>query len=194
MSRSAPLSGTIGGRHQSFPTAAHDHSGKTRLGRSVRGAAGALAVVTALLLLTDGALAQAQTLTNVGILRCTLKPSVRLLAGSRQRMACVFVSNRTDRPERYSGRITRIGLDVGFTAGGVMSWTVLVRTRGLRPGALAGTYFGASADFSLGVGLGAKVLVGGSRRATVLQPLAVVGQVGINLAAGVAGLRLQFLN
>jgi hypothetical protein len=75
-----------------------------------------------------------------------------------------------------------------------MSWIVLARTRGVRRGALAGHYVGASGDVSLGVGGGAKVLVGGSRRATVLQPVAVVAQVGINLALGVAGLELRFLS
>jgi hypothetical protein len=36
------------------------------------------------------------------------------------------------------------------------------------------------------------VLVGGSRRTISLQPLSVSGQVGINLAVGVAGLTLRF--
>jgi hypothetical protein len=42
------------------------------------------------------------------------------------------------------------------------------------------------------VGVGANALVGGSRRSTVLQPISVVGQVGVNLALGVAGLTLRF--
>jgi hypothetical protein len=44
---------------------------------------------------------------------------------------------------------------------------------------------------SLGLGLGANVLVGGSHRTISLQPLSVEGQLGINLALGVAGLTLQ---
>jgi Protein of unknown function (DUF992) len=35
-------------------------------------------------------------------------------------------------------------------------------------------------------------LVGGSRRSTVLQPVSLIGQVGVNLALGVAGLTLRF--
>jgi hypothetical protein len=61
----------------------------------------------------------------------------------------------------------------------------------LAPRALAGTYAGASGDVSLGLGVGANALVGGSNRTVSLQPLSVEGQVGVNLALGVAGLRLQ---
>ncbi len=38
---------------------------------------------------------------------------------------------------------------------------------------------------------GAKVLIGGSRRTITLQPLSVEGQIGINLALGVANLTLR---
>lgn len=38
---------------------------------------------------------------------------------------------------------------------------------------------------------GAKLLVGGSHRTISLQPLALQGQTGVNLALGVAGLRLR---
>jgi hypothetical protein len=56
---------------------------------------------------------------------------------------------------------------------------------------LRGTYVGASGNASFGLGLGANVLVGGSHRTISLQPLSVEGQVGINLALGVARLTLR---
>jgi hypothetical protein len=56
--------------------------------------------------------------------------------------------------------------------------------------ALRGTNVGAGGNASLGLGLGANVLVGGSHRTISQQPLSVEGQVGINLALGVAGLTL----
>jgi hypothetical protein len=58
-------------------------------------------------------------------------------------------------------------------------------------GALAGNYAGASAEATVGAGLGANVLVGGSNRTVALQPISVQGQAGLNLAVGVAGLELQ---
>ncbi len=56
---------------------------------------------------------------------------------------------------------------------------------------LAGDYVGATGEATIAVGLGANVLVGGSNRQVALQPLSVSGQVGLNLAVGVADLRLR---
>jgi hypothetical protein len=64
-------------------------------------------------------------------------------------------------------------------------------TRQLSPTALAGTYVGASASATAGVGAGANVLVGGSNNTISLQPLSLQGQVGLGVAAGVAGMELR---
>ena len=72
-----------------------------------------------------------------------------------------------------------------------MAWAVIAPTSGVAHGALAGKYFGASADASFGLGAGAKVLVGGSYRTITLQPVSVEGQVGVNLALGVTGFTLR---
>jgi hypothetical protein len=151
---------------------------------------GVMAIAVAVLL--EISPAQAQSRTEVGRLLCRMGPSVGVIIGSRQRLACRFTPSGGGRAENYSGTITRFGLDVGFTAGGVMSWTVLARKRGIGRGQLAGRYVGASGDVSLGVGAGANALIGGSRRSVMLQPVSFVSQVGVNLAVGVAGLTLRF--
>jgi hypothetical protein len=153
---------------------------------------GALAAI-AMLLLGPMPEANAQQRTQAGTLTCRLAPSVGLIVGSRQRMDCRFTTNRGNRVERYSGAVTRFGLDLGITAGGTMVWGVLSTGPGPRRGALAGTYVGASADIAFGLGVGANALVGGSNRSIVLQPLSVSGQVGVNLALGVAGLTLRYV-
>lgn len=135
--------------------------------------------------------AAAQSGTKVGFLSCKMSPSIGLIVGSHQRIHCRFTPDVGGDPEVYSGSITRIGLDVGFRAGGVMGWAVFAPTSGLPHGALRGNYVGASGDASLGVGAGGKLLVGGSHRTISLQPLALQGQVGVNLALGVAGLALR---
>jgi hypothetical protein len=138
---------------------------------------------------------QAQSTTQTGRLTCRVAPSIGALVGSRRRISCKYMTKRKgEGVETYSGTITRFGFDVGFTAGGIMTWTVLARTRGHRRGALAGHYVGVSGEISLGPGVGAKALVGGSRRTTVLQPVSVVGKIGANLALGVTGLTLRFEN
>ena len=72
-----------------------------------------------------------------------------------------------------------------------MVWAVFSEFVGPRPGSLAGDYIGATGEATVAVGLGANVLMGGSNRQVALQPLSISGQVGLNLAVGVAELRLR---
>jgi hypothetical protein len=145
----------------------------------------ALAVVCA-----SPAAAQAPQGTSVGVLTCKMAPSIGLIFGSRQRMACRFAPNGPYPPEAYVGVMNTIGLDVGITAGGAMAWGVFAPTAGPMRGGLAGTYVGASGAIGVGVGVGANLLFGGTGRSIVLQPLSVEGSVGINLSLGVSGLTL----
>jgi hypothetical protein len=147
--------------------------------------------VAAGLVLFSAMPASAQNGTKAGLLSCNMSPTIGLIVGSHQRIHCRFTPDAGGRPESYSGSITRVGLDVGFRAGGTMAWAVFAPTSGLHHGALRGNYVGASGDASFGLGAGAKLLVGGSHRTISLQPLALQGQVGVNLALGVAGLRLR---
>jgi len=135
--------------------------------------------------------AQAPVRTQVGVLRCQLAPTVGLIVGSRQRMRCQFRPSGPGPIENYAGVITRLGLDVGISAGGRLAWGVIARSGRYTRRALAGTYVGASGDIALGLGVGANALVGGSNRSIALQPLSVEGSVGVNLALGVAGLTLR---
>ena len=141
--------------------------------------------------LTMPAFAQQAGGTKVGVLTCKASASLGLIVGSRQSVRCSFSPDSGGKPENYVGHIGRLGLDLGVRGGGVMVWTVVAPTNGYHHGALAGHYVGANADASLGLGAGAKVLVGGSHRTISLQPLSVSGQVGVNLALGVAGLTLR---
>jgi hypothetical protein len=135
--------------------------------------------------------AQTPPTTSAGVLTCKLAPSIGLIIGSRQRMACRFAPNGPYPPENYVGVMGTIGLDIGITAGGVMAWGVLAPTAGPMRGKLAGTYVGASGAVGVGVGVGANVLFGGSNRSIALQPLSVEGSVGINLSLGVSSLTLS---
>ncbi|THD61914.1 MAG: DUF992 domain-containing protein [Bradyrhizobium sp.] len=128
--------------------------------------------------------------TSVGSLTCRMAPSIGLIFGSQQRMACQFQPNGPYPPEAYIGVMNTIGLDIGITAGGALAWGVLAPTAGPMYGGLAGTYVGASGSVSAGVGVGANLLFGGTGRSIALQPLSVEGSVGVNLSVGVSGLTL----
>jgi len=60
------------------------------------------------------AVAQQPPGANVGTLTCKMAPSIGLIFGSRQRMACRFAPNGPNPPEAYVGVMGTIGLDVGI--------------------------------------------------------------------------------
>jgi hypothetical protein len=130
----------------------------------------------------------AQARVRAGMLTCTVAPGVGLVIGSQKNVNCNFRSVQGWQ-ESYSGRITRIGLDVGFTEGGTIAWAVYAPAEGGR-GALAGGYGGATGEATIGGGLGANVLLGGFQRSIALQPVSVGAQQGLNAAVGIGGLEL----
>ena len=144
-----------------------------------------------LAVLFGAATAQARPPFRVGGLTCSTGPRVGLVLGSRQDMRCVFVASATGQQYVYTGTIRRLGVDIGVTRGGTLFWAVFARNSQIGRGTLRGSYVGASGNVAVGLGLGAKVLIGGSRRTITLQPLSVEGQIGINLALGVANLTLR---
>ena len=127
---------------------------------------------------------------RVGTLRCDVAGSTAFIFGSTRAIACDFV-NVNGKRERYTGEISRYGVDLGFTQAAVMLWAVVAPTTDLQPGVLAGTFVGASGAATVGIGAGVNVLVGGSNRSIGLQPLSIEGNTGLNIALGVAELRLQ---
>lgn len=135
------------------------------------------------------AMAQAER-TKVGTLTCDISAGIGIIIASKKDVSCMFTPSRPGPREVYVGSISKFGLDLGATTGGEMIWAVYAPSN-RRFGALAGHYVGATAEATVGAGVGANVLVGGSNRTVTLQPLSVQGQTGLNVAAGVAGLSLR---
>lgn len=134
--------------------------------------------------------AQAPERTKAGTLTCDISAGIGLIITSKKDVTCMFTPSAPGPREVYVGSISKFGLDIGATAGGEMVWAVYApSTR--KFGALAGHYGGASGEATVGAGVGANVLVGGSNQTVTLQPLSVQGQVGLNLAVGVSGLDLR---
>lgn len=157
---------------------------------SIIGNGGRLLGLLAMAALGAPQTAAADPAIKVGVLNCSVSNGAGFIIGSSRRLECVFQSG--GRRETYFGHINKFGLDIGATSTGVISWGVFAPTDGsVGPGALAGSYGGVSGEATVGVGLGANVLVGGSKRSIALQPLSVGAQQGLNLAIGVAALTLE---
>jgi hypothetical protein len=132
---------------------------------------------------------EAQQAPPGGQLKCHVDSGMGFIVGSSRSVDCVFTPTG-GMPEHYTGRINKIGLDLGWEKGGMLVWAVLSPGLTKGPGALAGNYVGATAEVAAGVGAGANALVGGNK--VVLNPLSVSGDIGINLAAGIADLDLVY--
>jgi len=129
--------------------------------------------------------------TKVGVLNCRLAPSIGLIVVGFQKMDCRFTPEGPAPSEAYVGTMTTLGLDLGFTAGGALTWGVYASTRNMVPGSLSGTYGGASGNVGVVVGVGGNFLLGGSGNSVALQPWSVEGTTGINASLGLSNMELR---
>ena len=133
-------------------------------------------------------MAQAPSRTKVGTMTCDISAGIGLHRHIEERcrlhfhaIAAGFALRRTParsqevrpRPRRHRRGENDLGRSLRRRPNGF--------------GALAGNYGGASAEATVGAGVGANVLVGGSNRTVTLQPVSVQGQAGLNLAVGGPG-------
>ena len=125
---------------------------------------------------------------KAGTLDRDVSGGVGLIIGSQKQMTCMF-----GRPMADNARF----ISAPFASSALISerqpaarWLGGIAPTTQRFAALSGSYGGASGEATLGVGLGANVLVGGSDQTVALQPISVQGQTGLNLAVGVADLEL----
>ncbi|MBS9477918.1 DUF992 domain-containing protein [Ancylobacter radicis] len=151
-----------------------------------------LFAATATILALAAVPATAADRVKTGVLVCNAGASIGMIISSKQELACTYTPSDNTPVQRYSGVIKSVGLDLGVTGGGVMTWGVLALTKQVTPGALAGPYGGVSGDVALSVGVGANVLVG-SDKSYALNPVSVEGNVGASLALGVSSLELRYV-
>lgn len=151
-----------------------------------------IAAMTALATLILAApIADAQDAKVVaGTLTCKGQGTVGLVVGSKEELACKYAPVGGGPVHRFRGSTSRVGLDVGIRGKSVMVWTVLGSTTQIPGEQLGGNFAGVSADVAAGLGVGANVLLGGNNKSIVLQPVSVKGEVGLNIAVGVASLSL----
>ena len=153
-----------------------------------------LGVALSALGLVTGGLAlgtPAQADVKVGVMTCDMDSGFGYVLGSSRDLHCTFVP-AAGAPEHYAGTISKFGVDIGYMQNAVIVWTVVAPTVALPPGSLTGTYGGATGSVTVGVGVGANVLVGGSSDTISLQPVSIEGGTGLNVAGGFASMRLTF--
>ena len=145
----------------------------------------------ALALLTVSAVPASAQQVQAGVLECRSGGTIGFIIGSVTELSCLYRPDFGPR-QVYRATINRAGVDIGATAVTSLAWAVFAPTQQLGLGDLSGNYGGVSAGATVGVGLGANVLYGGSNNSIALQPLSVEGSVGLNVFAGLAGMALRF--
>ncbi len=127
---------------------------------------------------------------KAGMLTCQVASGWGFVFGSSKDLKCAY-SPKPGVTEHYTGSIGKFGVDIGYTEATVIAWTVLAPSTDIGPGALAGTYTGATGAAAVGVGVGANVLVGGGAKSISLQPVSFQAGTGFNVAGGIAMITLQ---
>ena len=147
-----------------------------------------LALATAFVASASSAMAQSRI--EVGILECR-GSTTSFVVGSVTDLGCAFKPAGGGPAEPYHATLRRAGVDLGFNQQIVVAWAVWAPSRGTPRFDLSGNYAGAAASATVGVGLGANALIGGSGNTIALQPMSGQAQTGLSVAAGVAGLELR---
>ena len=138
--------------------------------------------------------AMAQQTLKVGVLHCEKVPGegVNLLIHSVSVIDCAFIT--PDGRESYKGEAgIGLGIDLEWSNDKTISYAVVAATKNVPIGshALAGKYYGVRGSASVGVGVGAQVLVGSGDKNVTLQPLAVESGTGFGVAGGLGYLYLE---
>jgi hypothetical protein len=128
---------------------------------------------------------------KIGYLTCDIAGGTGYVLGSAKEVDCAFHSAMgSEAIDHYTGQLRKLGVDLGFTTRSRLIWAVFAPTTGYHRGSLSGLYNGATAEATLGAGVGANILVGGTTGSIHLQALSVTGQLGLNVAAGGASMTL----
>ena len=127
----------------------------------------------------------------VGQLTCNVSGGAGFIITSSHALNCQYLPADGARPQHYIGTIGRFGLDIGMTGQGRLTWGVVSAGGPIGTGSLAGSYAGGSASATVGVGVGANALVGANGSIT-LQPVSVQTQSGLDIAAGVGTMTLEY--
>jgi hypothetical protein len=126
---------------------------------------------------------------KIGTLSCHERAGWGYLFGSSRPVRCSYEG--FNHAGLYSGRMTNVGVDIGYHGPSDFVWAVFAPTTSVGPSALSGDYGGVTAAAAVGVGAGANVLIGGSGRSVTLQPVSISGGTGLAADGGIASLTLR---
>ena len=128
----------------------------------------------------------------IGQLYCNVSGGAGFVITSSRALNCEYAPASGAPHQHYVGTINRFGLTLGSEGPGKLTWDVLSVGGAVGPGSLAGTFTGASTSASVGAGIGTNALFGGANGGLTFQPLSIQTETGVNVAAGVGSMTLDY--
>jgi hypothetical protein len=131
---------------------------------------------------------------EIGLLTCKTVDGTHsnLLIHSTVGVKCVFEGSGVK--EDYKGETgIGLGIDLNFNKKATMAYTVLSAMGGVDASGykLAGKYAGGKGAATVGIGVGAAVLLGGGDNNFTLQPVALEGSTGFGVEGGLTYLYIE---
>ena len=126
---------------------------------------------------------------RIGTLTCSERGGWGYIVGGSHPMRCTFAGQ--GHSERYRGRISKFGVNIGYQGSGTLVWAVFAPSDEMPQRALTGHYGGVTGGAAIGVGAAGNALLGGFDHSIMLQPVSIEGMTGVNLAAGVGTMTLS---
>jgi len=154
-----------------------------------------LAIISALIfpLIPAATAGESTAGTEIGILTCKTVPdsTVNLVIHSTASVRCNYVSTDGSGVEHYVGETgVGFGIDLSYKRESTIAYSVFALDTKQGSHKMAGKYVGVGATATLGAGLGAHALIGGSDNSISLRP-ALEGSTGIGVSGGFTYLYLQ---
>ena len=128
----------------------------------------------------------------VGRLSCNVSGGAGFVITSSRALNCEYTPADGTRSQHYVGTVDSYGLTLGDQGPGKLTWGVASVGGPVGTGSLAGTFRGGSASASVGAGIGTNALFGGPNGGLTLQPLSLQTETGVNVAAGVTEMTLEY--
>ena len=129
----------------------------------------------------------------IGSLNCNVAAGTGYVLASSKGMDCVFIGKDGVSTAQYTGTITKIGVDVGYTKAVHTIWRVYSLGSDRAANSLAGSYVGEQGTVAAGGQAGGNWLYGGPNAEIGMIASGIVQDAGYNLALGIGSISLKLL-
>lgn len=127
----------------------------------------------------------------IGSLTCNIEGGTGYILGSSKSMDCVFLAKDGVQSAQYTGSITKVGVDIGYTKALHTIWRVYSLGSVSSATALSGSYVGEQSTVAAGSQAGGNWIYGGPNAEIGMIASGIIQDAGYNLAMGIGAMTLK---